>query len=77
MLNNKLFLGMGKCAALHYVAKLSQVITVAERNHVALIAEDHRSIDKGIFAVDNSTMYRRAEIPQLRVCAIYCRTPSI
>ncbi|EDM68203.1 hypothetical protein PE36_21019 [Moritella sp. PE36] len=35
------------------MAELSQVITVAERNNVALIAEDHRSIDKGIFAVYN------------------------
>nr|WP_254796300.1 ABC transporter substrate binding protein [Moritella viscosa] len=32
---------------------LNYVVTVAERNDVALIGEDHRSIDKGIFAVYN------------------------
>jgi len=35
------------------MAELNQVITVAERNDVALIGEDHSSIDKGIFAVYN------------------------
>jgi len=30
---------------------LNQVIAVAERNNVALIGEDHNSVDKGIFAV--------------------------
>jgi len=33
--------------------ELEQVITVAERNNVALIGEDHRSINKGILAVYN------------------------
>jgi len=32
---------------------LNYVVTVAERNNVALIGEDHSSIDKGIFAVYN------------------------
>jgi len=35
------------------MTELEQVITVAERNNVALIGEDHRSINKGIFAVYN------------------------
>ncbi|QUM75472.1 hypothetical protein HWV00_04060 [Moritella sp. 24] len=33
--------------------ELNDIVTVAERNNVALIGEDHRSIDKGIFAVYN------------------------
>ena len=32
---------------------LNYVVTVAERNDVALIGEDHSSIDKGVFAVYN------------------------
>ncbi|GIC76500.1 ABC transporter substrate-binding protein [Moritella sp. F3] len=33
--------------------ELEQIVTVAERNDVALIGEDHRSIKKGVFAVYN------------------------
>lgn len=31
--------------------ELHHVVTVAERNNVALIGEDHQSVDKGVFAV--------------------------